>query len=184
MVGGRRKRLEKYNIQYYYDNMLTYGQTVLKAIEPFQKIMKQLSDEVIKIGGIGTIHGCIVDISLFSHIYVNPFDGKITSYWALDILSRIVYDDIKMLIEEREPGLVKRLTEETDSHTLPLIEKHLMTNNNCSELAIIPQWVLGTEMYEPSRIMKSVQYVWEQNVIRVWNENVLKRKDIDVKMIE
>jgi len=42
-----------------------------------------------------------------------------------------------------------------------------------NELATIPEWVLGTEIYKPSRIMRSIQYIWEQNVIRIWNDEVL-----------
>lgn len=173
MVGGKRKRLGKNEVQYYYDNMELYVQRILTAIEPYKIVLKQISKEVQSFGGTGTIHGCIVDVSCFSHIYVNPFDGKITSYWALDMLSRVVYDDIKGLLEANEPDLLKRFMKEYEGKSLPLIEKHLMTSDNCSELAIMPKWVFGTKMYEPSRIMKSVQYVWEQNVIRVWNEEAL-----------
>lgn len=173
MVGGARKRLERNDIQYYYDNMELYGQRILMAIEPYKNVLKQISKEVQSFGGTGTIHGCIVDVSWFSHIYVNPFDGKITSYWALDMMSRVVYDDIKGLLTAKEPELLKRFMIEYKGKSLPLIEKHLMTSDNRYELAIMPKWVFGTEIYEPSRIMKSVQYAWEQNVIRVWNDEVL-----------
>lgn len=173
MVGGARKRLERNDVQYYYDNMELYGQRILTAIEPYKNVLKQISKEVQSFGGTGTIHGCIVDVSWSSHIYVNPFDGKLTSYWALDMLSRVAYDDIKGLLEANEPELLERFMIEYKGKSLPLIEKHLMTSDNCSELAIMPKWVFGTEMYEPSRIMKSVQYVWEQNIIRAWNEGVL-----------
>ena len=53
------------------------------------------------------------------------------------------------------------------------------SNQKGAEIAIVPRWVLGTEMYAPSRIMKSVQYIWSQNVIRVWNEDVLCQKEND-----
>lgn len=184
MVGGRRKRLEKSDIQYYYDNMLTYTQTVLNAIKPYKTVMKQLSNEVKKIGGTGTVHGCIVDISWFSHIYVNPFDGKVTPYWALNTFSRFVYNDIKELIETEELDLVNQLETEINRHALPLIENHLMTKGSSPNFALVPKWVLGAEIYEPSRIMKAIQYIWEQNVIRIWDENILHKKDIDTKSIE
>ena len=28
-------------------------------------------------------------------------------------------------------------------------------------------------MYNPSRIMKSIQYIFENNVIRIWNDEIL-----------
>ncbi len=181
MVGGARRKLERDDIQYYYDNMEVYGQRVLEAVKPYQKVMQQISQEVQNFGGTGTIHGCIVDISWFSHIYVNPFDGKITSYWALDTLSRIAYDDIKELLEVNEPELLKSFLLECNNHALPLIEKHLMTKNNCTDLALLPQWVFGMEMYASSRVMKSVQYVWEQNVIRIWNDDVINGKVLQIE---
>ena len=40
-------------------------------------------------------------------------------------------------------------------------------------VAKVPQLVLETDMYNPSRIMKSIQYIFENNVIRIWNEDLL-----------
>ena len=40
-------------------------------------------------------------------------------------------------------------------------------------VAKVPQLVLETDMYNPSRIMKSIQYIFENNVIRIWNEEIL-----------
>lgn len=40
-------------------------------------------------------------------------------------------------------------------------------------LATVPQLVLGTEMYEPSRIMKSIQYIFDDNIIRIWKDEIL-----------
>lgn len=184
MAGGERKKLENNDIKYYYDNMSNYWQSLMKTMEPYKKVMLQLSDEIKKIGGIGTIHGCIIDISFVSHIYVNPYDGKITLYWALDTLSRVVYEDIRMLIKEKEPYLLKQFAAETNNHTLPLIENLWMPNYNCTKSSSMPQRVFGTEIYKPSRIMKSIQYAWEQNVIRIWNEDVLKAVDSNIKFIE
>lgn len=31
----------------------------------------------------------------------------------------------------------------------------------------------GTEIYKPSRIMNSIQYICEQNVIRIWEDKIL-----------
>lgn len=171
MAGGSRRKLE-YSIQYYYDNMLLYRQVILNGMKPYRQILHYISEEVKKIGGSGTVHGCIVDISYFSHIYVNPNDGKITSYWAQDISSRIPYENIQKHIEQKEPQLLQGFKRELEKKSIPLIEQHMMSKNRKYELAVIPQLFRGTEMYEPSRKMKAVQYVWEKNVIRIWNDDV------------
>lgn len=177
MVGGQRKRLVNSDIHYYYDNLQRYSEGIRKIIAPYQKVMRQLAEEVKKIGGSGHIHGCIVDIGFFSHIYVNPFDGKITPYWALDILSRKPYTNVQKLLEKEEPDLLAKFLIELEKKSIPLIGKQASNKESKSELAVIPKWVFGTEMYEPSRIMKAIQFVWEQNVIRIWNDDVLRKDD-------
>ena len=159
--------------------MGAYGKAVRDAIKPYQQFMEAMSKEVQSFGGSGKIHGCIVNVSSLSHIYVNPFDGKVTPYWAIDMCSRLAYDNLQILLEEREPSLAENFRLECKKQSLPLISKHIMnaSKQKGAEIAIVPQWVFGTEMYVPSRIMKSVQYIWSQNVIRVWNENVLCAKE-------
>ena len=181
MSGGARKGLERNDIQYYYNNMERYVERVLQITEPYQRFMKQLSEEVKKFGGEGGVHGCIVDISFLSHIYVNPFDGALTPYWALDITERIVYDNIQMLLEAKEKPLLRRFLIQCEKQSLPLIGTYMVSDSNIYEPVIIPRWMTGTEIYDPSRIMRSIQYVWEQDVIRIWNDEILDGNYLDAK---
>jgi hypothetical protein len=171
MNGGRRTKLPSHDIQYYYDNLAIYGDKIKSLIAPYQNLMLKLSNEIKQFGGLGYIHGCIVDISYYSHIYVNPYDGKITAYWAPDITSRIPFPNLEKLLEEKEPALLSHYQSENIKGSLPLIGKTIRKKR--TSLLNVPQWVFGTEMYQPSRIMKAIQYVWEQNVIRIWNDDVL-----------
>lgn len=41
-------------------------------------------------------------------------------------------------------------------------------------VAKVSQLVLEKDMYAPSRIMKSIQYIFENNVIRIWSDDILK----------
>lgn len=177
MSGGARKRLARRNIQYYFDHMVEYREAVLKTIEPYQMVLRRLSEEVKRFGGSGIIHGCIVDISFLSHIYVNPFDGQLTPYWALDILSRNTFDNIQMLIESKEPEMLNKFLLCYNENSIPLIGKNMMPAEKHEGLAVIPKWVFGTDIYNPSRMMRAVQYVWEQNVIRIWNDSLLEEDE-------
>lgn len=177
MAGGRRKKLPCRDINYYYNNMLLYTNLVNASIEPYQRFMKSLSDEVKSVGGVGTIHGCIVDISFFSHIYINPFDGKITYYWAPDICSRKVYKSFKSLLEQKEPTLLNGFHDKSKEGLIPLIAPINKPKKTPKSEIALPEWMFGTEIYEPSRIMRAVQYVWEKNVIRIWNDDVLQAEN-------
>lgn len=178
LAGGQRKRLGRNDIQYYYDHLAEYCEYVRNLIEPYKSFMLSISNEVKRIGGPGTIHGCIVDISYFSHIYVNPFDGKITPYWAWDISSRVPYSTVQKLLEDKEPHLMKKYLKEVDKKTLLLLSNNMVEDGTQMGLTTVPEWVFGTEMYKPSRIMRAVQYVWEKDVIRIWNDDVLESGEL------
>lgn len=47
------------------------------------------------------------------------------------------------------------------------------SSNTNMTLVTIPEIVLDRSMYEPSRIMRSIQYIFDQNVIRVWKDSIL-----------
>ena len=177
LSGGRRNKLKNRDVHYYYDNLDVYSKRISNMIKPYQSVMQQLSKEVRMIGGTGTIHGCIIDIDFFNHIYVNPFDGKITSYFAYDICGRKPFNSLKKHIEEEIPRLLPNYLKECEKNSIPLLRKFREDRRQKSELAVLPEWMTGTEIYDPSRIMRAVQYVWEQNVIRIWNDAILYGED-------
>lgn len=54
---------------------------------------------------------------------------------------------------------------------MPILGGHVSGNDTV--LATVPELVLDTDMYDPSRIMRSVQYIFDQDVIRIWNDVVI-----------
>ena len=178
MAGGRRKKLAVRDVHYYFDNIDIYSEEIKTMIKPYQTALQQISKEVKLIGGSGIIHGCIVDIDFFNHIYLNPFDGKITSYFAYDISSRQPFDSIQNHLRQKAPQLLLKYQQECKKHSIPLLGPLDNNKEQKVEVAVIPSWICGTEMYNPSRIMRAVQYVWEQNVIRIWNDEVLGKRGI------
>lgn len=178
MVGGRRKKLAVRDVHYYFENIEKYSNTIKTIIKPYQNALQQISKEVKMIGGSGIIHGCIVDIDFFNHIYLNPFDGKITSYFAYDISSRQTFDSIQDHLKQKTPQFLVKYQQGCKKHSISLLGVLDNNKDRKAERAIIPGWIYGTEMYNPSRIMRAVQYVWEQNVIRIWNDEVLEKRGI------
>ena len=181
LEGGRRHKLD-YDISYYYDNLPDYIRKVRGAFAPYQKALSMVSDEVRALGGSGCVHGCIVDIDWFNHVYLNPFDGKVTPYFALNTTDKLVFKDMESLLESSPcPPLLRggdsmlaRFNAMTEEEKLPVLSRKA---NKEWELATVPQVVLDRSMYEPSRIMRSIQYIFDQNVLRVWNEAVLAFDD-------
>ena len=168
--GGAMKKLEFQDIQYYYDNMDAMISTINTPIDKFTSFQKHIADMVKRIGGVGRIHGSIIDIDFYNHIYVNPGDLSMTGYWASDIINKIVYPSIPALLEKNCPAIfgeyVKLLKGNSEN---PLALKQ-QTN-----VAILPQMYLDTDIYKASREIKKMQKL-SSNTLSSWYEEPLNKR--------
>ncbi len=101
MNGGALSRLEKNDIYYYYSNLSSAISLIKEPLGKYSRFQEQVADVVKKIGGAGAIHGCIIDIDFFNHIFVNPIDGTMIGYWASDIINKTAYPTISALLKAR-----------------------------------------------------------------------------------
>lgn len=86
--GGAVRVLKNQDINYYYETMDILSLAINKAMKNYNDTLKKISNSIKSIGGDGRIHGCIVDIDFFNHIYLNPYDGKISYYYATSIVDK------------------------------------------------------------------------------------------------
>ena len=173
--GGQRKKLHR-TPQYYYENIERYVQKIQETLSPYRNVLEIISQETKKFGGRGTIHGCIVDIDSYCHVYLNPFDGKITPYFARDTSFKLTYDDISSLLKRSDTNLYDQFIAAYNNGLIPLLSQYAAAkgdNIKQTALATVPELVLDTAMYEPSNIMRSFQYVWDSNIIRIWKDEIL-----------
>ena len=168
--GGALKKLDVKSVHYYYDNMDTMISTIKTPLDKYSAFQKRIADMVKRIGGIGTIHGSIIDIDFYNHIYVNPFDLSVTGYWALDIINKIVYPSIPALLEENCPqifGEYVRLFDGDKENPLALKQQ--------TDIALLPQIYLDTDIYKASREIKKMQKL-SSNILSSWYENAIPKK--------
>lgn len=178
LAGGQRRKLD-HDIKYYYEKLPMYVQAVKKAFEPYNDALNKLAYEVKCFGGFGRKHGCIVDIDFCNHIYLNPYDGKIIPYYALDIVNKLVFNDIESLLKNspappRLPNgqaIFDRFKLLSGNGKLPLTANS--EGNNLIQQAVIPEVVFDTSIYRPSAAMKAVQYVLDANVVRIWKDEII-----------
>lgn len=189
--GGSLKKLSLNSIedlQYYYEIIDIYVGNVNQLLDRYNGTQEKISKFIKVLGGSGKIHGCIVDVdkpdkyNMFSycHMYVNPIDGSVTPYFAYNVQSRIVYKDFKSMIEvETSCKLLK------DNYIR--LEKKMNLNMPTLKYADnMEKWGNkdyvydeGSYIYKISRIIKSLQYITEKNIIRIWNEELLNQDFID-----
>jgi len=168
--GGSNKNLHIQDINYYYDNLEQYAVQVCNKMAKPILALEHIAKAVKSFGGTGFIHGCIVDIDYLNHIYLNPYDGKVTPYYAESIDSKYAYGALPKLLSERCPKLyenyMKLLKEETTAITI--------FNSTGLEESNEVYYVEETDIYRPSRTIRKLQYITENNIIRLWDDNFLK----------
>ena len=170
--GGAVKKTNNNSLKYFYDNLDIYSQSVHEFLRDYDDFQKKLSDEIRKIGGEGRIHGSIIDIDYYNHIYLNPLDGTITPYFANSIVDKYVYENVLSLLKNKRPELYVNyenlISNQSNKNELFLINK----NNQISTKKI---YVESTEMYKISRIIKGLQFTIKYNIIRLWNDSILTK---------
>lgn len=182
--GGKIKSLPYNNekdIKYYFDIMELYASQITCLLDKYSNYQNAIAEFIRKIGGSGNIHGCIIDIEYqvnvpysFCHLYINPQNGAIIPYYAENIMERIIYPNIKCLLEENfdcgncKLMLGKYRELESSKALSTVIYTEITENEN-----LCPSYSTGTALYKSSRIIKSLQHCTENNIIRVWNEMLL-----------
>lgn len=163
--GGTINNIEHQDLKYYYDMLPRYSKLLKENTEDIMRRLKTISYLVKKIGGNGNIHGLIVDIDWENHIYFNYSDGSITAYNALDVVDKVAYTDIPSLLKENRPDLFNNYQKLLKGGTKIALLSGEVGDNEVYEYS-------STGIYSPSLIMKKIQYLFTNNVIRIWDESV------------
>lgn len=176
--GGSPKRLF-HDLNYYYENLDKYVHNIKTIMNSYTDRLLDVSKMVRSIGGEGKIHGCIVDIDYYNHIYINPVDGKITPYFAYDMEQKYVYKDLYSLLEKKKPSLLPGYVEwqrvNQDNNKL------VVQNTELADGAVL---VTDKNIYRVSKIVKTMQYLLFQDIVREWNDKILSISDREGTLAE
>ncbi len=166
MNGGHTKRLDRKDIEYYFDNMDSVIARLREPIDKFNKILRQVSADIKRFGGDGRIHGCIVDINFLEHVFVNPIDLKTTAYYADSVVEKWIYPSVPALLHDKCPQLYEKYRERLASNPndLPSIVSH-----SNDDLSVPPIYVPNTEMYRVSNEILKMQRL-DSKVLNTWIE--------------
>lgn len=171
LYGGRPKSLKYTDINYYYDNMDKVIAYINEPLSKYATIQKRIANDVKNIGGDGKIHGAIIDIDYYNHIYVNPFDSAITGYWASDIVYKKVFPSIPRLLKANCPELYQNYQKLLDEKTTNIFSLKDCDNVKSNDSSVI--W-LNTDIYKASLKIKEMQNL-ESNILSKWIEPTRKR---------
>lgn len=182
LLRGGQKLNVFHGLEYYAANLEKYVEKIQAAFRPYRNALDKIAAEVKRFGGSGYVHGSIVDIDFYNHIYLDPFDGYLMPYFAFDMTGRREFHSVQELLGSSPvPALG------SDGKPLLLAYTKLLDTGGVSilaptvkedALAVVPMEVLDEKnIYAPSRVMKSIQYLLDKGVVRVWNDAVLSMPD-------
>ncbi len=169
--GGAMKNLPYNDIYYYYNNMDAVISGIEKPMANYTNIQKNISCAIKGLGGIGFIHGSIIDIDFYNHIFLNPIDGKMTCYWASDIINKVVYPSLSSLLQDKNPQLLSNynmMIRNAAENFLSLYEREAVLDN-------APQITLDTDIYRASRTISKMQKL-KKNILNIWPENTSQKE--------
>ena len=167
--GGQEKRLKNQHISHYYDYMDAMVAAVAAPLSDYTEAQRSIAEAIRSIGGSGRIHGCIVDIDSFCHVYINPIDGTVTGYWARDMVDKVVFPSVVDLIKAHCPELYKKHLVLSQDRA-----KGLRVSGLSQHLSDIPQIYDSTDIYVVSRQIKKLQKI-SSNILAFWDEDLLRR---------
>lgn len=183
MSGGSLKKLRRNRLQdliFYFDNLERYADNVKQLLEKYTRGQKRIADFLKHIGGSGKIHGCIIDVERprelgecsYCHLFINPLDGKATPYYASGVKSRIIYKDLKTLLQARCTIMAKNYSwlERESEKNIPDIQYSKRIEEWGDEESMVER---ENHIYKVSKIIRSLQYYTERNIVRLWNEELL-----------
>lgn len=168
LAGGQIRNTGHKDIEYFFDNLNNYVESIEMYMGKYNSYQKKIAEEVCSFGGWGYIHGCIIDIDYFNHIYLNPLDGTITPYYAIDMTAKYVYSNVESLLMSRRQDLYEKLI--APSNRTAMV--HLIGHN-----AVISSdnvYVADTSIYRISRIISELQYTTRDRIVRVWFKGILE----------
>lgn len=182
LLHGGQKLNVFHGLEYYAANLEKYVEKIQAAFRPYRNALDKIAAEVKRFGGSGYVHGSIVDIDYYNHIYLDPFDGYLMPYFALDVTDRREFRSVRELLESSPiPALggdgrplLSAYTKLLDAGGISILAPTVKE----AALAVVPMEILDERnIYAPSRVMKSIQYLLDKGVVRVWNDAVLSMPD-------
>lgn len=149
----------------FFNYIYNFAKKIDTIVHNFFNYLKEISNLIKKIGGDGRVHGCIVDIDFFRHLYVNPNDGKITYYYAIDIKEKYVVKNLISLITYRNGN------KEIYSKYMKLKDLNLLLKDNGTEVSKEAILEKSTDIYKISNLLYKFQYMTKYQIIRFLPKN-------------
>lgn len=155
--------------------MVEYARRVKRLFKPFHAVLEEISSIVQAYGGDGRIHGSIVDVDLLHHICLDPA-GTVSFYYAEKKGDWKRFDSFEDLLKSNNLFFVPRCLGDSTENALAAV-------SNETKALMLPSSEMNSaaakttrESYARSATISKVNYLTKNNVIRIWNDAVMRNQ--------
>ena len=171
--GGKVRKISKGNdIDFIFVNFFPMITQYLRRLTPYRDLQEQYSKMIKSFGGDGTIHGSIIDIDFYNHIMINPLDGTVSFYYSPVLGIVKTYGDLQLLLHHHCPRLEANLNK-GKKHQIRMT--HSKNNSPISEFEKLD---VKNSPYKMSFKLAPLQRLFDKNVLRDWDMNLLSPKEV------
>lgn len=182
--GGNARKLNRQDnfveLDYINNRFSSVIEILMQGVILYRKQLEKISNFVKHYGFTGRIHGFIVDLNFYYHIMLNPFDCCVTYYYSPSFGVIHTYENARTLMcaASDKPLLPDGLNEIEMFNKLDLIKD--------TECVTTRDFVVSVQdsPYQYSRLFNRIQYLFNNNVLRVWFDDEEDQVEIKVQGIE
>ena len=150
--------------------MVSYYNKLKESMQPYENYQRRIAKEVQDFGGIGDIHGCIIDIDYYNHLFVNPIDRSVIPYYAESMTNKVVYSNMESLLHFSAEEYIENFEEcKRKNKELALINSDNRIRKGKSST--------DTRQYSISRYISTIKYATNLKIIRIWKDDILNNED-------
>lgn len=131
----------------------------------------------------GCVHGCIIDLDFSSHLYLNPYDGTVASYFALSEQDKLVYPNVASLLSAHRPEMLPGLQALAASAPTELVAAssaipQALASFTDTDIHAEGVPVTDTSMYPLSKRLAVLQMIRDHHFIGKWYDHFLDESAI------
>lgn len=135
---------------------------------------------------LGRVHGCIIDLDLHNHLYLDPLKGQIECYFAESMVERKYYKSVSALLQNEIPYIHKsyqnkknkfKKIEDKAKNLSASSTKLLGTINKIQSDNILNDndtiFRSDTDIYKISNLLYGLQRIYTHGIVQIWNDAIL-----------
>ena len=181
LQGGRRHKLY-HSLDYYYENLVSYCSIVQDKLSVYWNILKQIRKKIVSMKSdinekpIGRIHGCIIDIDNFNHIFVSVDFKYICFYYAqLNYYDVKFYDSLYDLLFANRPDLLS-----SNLNMLSDMQEYGKKSFCIDSVELNVSSLDVYRIYTFSNKLKSFDTLRDINLVQVWYDDFIQNSELNV----